>query len=186
MTSIRNLQTKINYLQRDIKYGSNGPVGVILTFAVVVSLILTYVAQEPAEFLKQSISYLQLVQILTIINMNIPDDYIAFARYFEISQLNFNFFDFLTLQEEMETKTRRNLMAGERSLLNLNFQSSNLFVEYIYFFVILILIIISHFVFKIIMRNKELEEESTLKIIADFFKNLFEFKIYINLILYTC
>ena len=82
MTSIRNLQNKINYLQRDIKYDSNGPVVVIITFAAVVSLTLTYVAQEPAEFLKQSISYLQLVQILTIINMNIPDDYIVFATYF--------------------------------------------------------------------------------------------------------
>ena len=124
-----------------------------------------------------------MVQILTLIDMNIPDDYIAFARYFEITQLNFDFFDFLTIQDEMAGD---NEAVGERSLTNLNFSNSNLIIEYFYFIIILIIIGISHATFKFIVKGKTFDDDdSYLKIVVDFLKNGFEYKVYINLLLYT-
>mmetsp|Transcript_8456 Transcript_8456/g.7472 ORF Transcript_8456/g.7472 Transcript_8456/m.7472 type:complete len:410 (-) Transcript_8456:47-1276(-) len=115
--------------------------------------------------------------------MNIPDDYIAFARYFEITQFNFDFLDFLTIQDALNDETKGEV--GHRSQTNMNFSNGNILVEYIYLFLIISVVIASHVIFKLLIRKKTFQQDSNLKIVIDFFNGIFEYKIYVNLVLYT-
>ena len=81
-----------------------------------------------------------MIQAVTLMNMNIPDDYIGFSKNFEVTSLTFDFVDFITLQDSLEDQTRRNLITGHKPLVNVGLPSGSLFVEYIYFFLLLILI----------------------------------------------
>lgn len=126
-----------------------------------------------------------MVQILVIINMNVPDDYITYSRHFEITQLNFDFLDFIKAQDSIEGETRRHLQAGFKPLRNLNFNNGNFMDEYIYLFMLLLVIGLFHAVFRLLIRNRKFKEDTYTKRIVDFFKNILEFKLYIYLIFYT-
>ena len=178
------MQTVDPYLNREIDYENNAPLSVIIAFAVAASLILTYVANSPANFVKLALAQAQVLQLVCLINTNVPDDYIAFARHFEITQLNMDFLDFIGIQESAKDNME-NRNVGFKSLTNVNFHTGNLIIEYVYLALVLAVIGVFHLMFWLVFRKRKFDDDSMIKKVVDFIRNILEFKVYLNLVIFT-
>ena len=77
-------------------------------------------------------------------NMNTPDNYVSYSQGYEVTKLNFKFVNGIGLQDALSKNTRRNLSTGYKSLTNIGFSSGNFFVNYVYFFLVLLLMALVH------------------------------------------
>lgn len=155
----------------------------IIGFYVGVSLIMCYAAKAPAEYMKLAILHSQMIQVIAIMNMDTPDDFIEFTKSFKINRWNLDFLDFITLKDAMEDGTRRNLKAGWKNLNNLEFKSGNLFTEYIYMTLFMIFVACFHAAYKLLLHFYKPEEYSFASEIIKRITQTLEWSIYINIFL---
>lgn len=88
----------------------------------------------------------QMVQVMSLFNMNVPDRYVDYSLSYEITKIDIKFVDFIDLQDSLATGTRRNLGSGYTSLSNIGFHSGNFFVNYCYYFLLMIILVLVHLV----------------------------------------
>ena len=78
----------------------------------------------------------QNVQIMTLFNMNTPEDYVGFSKSFGVTKMDLFIEDFTGAQEGREAGTRRALSVGYIPLYNVGYKSANFIINYLYFFIL--------------------------------------------------
>lgn len=74
--------------------------------------------------------------------MNVPNECVDYSLSYEITKVDIKFIDFIELQDGLSTGTGRNLDAGYTSLSNIGFHSGNFIVNYCYFFLLVIILVL--------------------------------------------
>mmetsp|Transcript_42173 Transcript_42173/g.48963 ORF Transcript_42173/g.48963 Transcript_42173/m.48963 type:complete len:182 (-) Transcript_42173:963-1508(-) len=138
--------TTSSYLYRDVESVSAAGVGTPIAAALAVSIGVSIASGATPVVAGLGISQCQSIQTLSMLNMNTPNNYVQYSQGYEITKLNFKFVNFVGLQSSLDSKTRRNLSTGYTSLTNIGFYSGHFLVNYIYFFLALVLAGLAHLV----------------------------------------
>lgn len=171
------------YLQRSVKPDHETLVSILLAITIVISLIMCYISGTPAVFLQLLLAQCQTIRAISLFNIEMPNKYVKFSKNFSLSSFTFSFLDFFTLQDEM--KEAFDGRTGEFHLNNLGFKTGSLIIHYIYFYLILALLVMLHALFKPVVAWLNPKEDSVLDKICQGFKKVFEYSIFINLIVNT-
>jgi hypothetical protein len=123
----------------------------------------------------------QVVQVFSLFNMNKHRDYVKFSQAFSVTKLDFKFLDFIELQDSMETGTRRNLESnGYKDLANVRIDTVSFFVNYIYWFFVVLLLAIFHGIVILLLKLKWIKKEKNVRIKKTLkaIRKSFEFGVY--------
>ena len=131
--------TDSKHLQKDVEASHEVLVSVLLAVYIIGSLILCYVGDIPTVFIQLLLSQCQSIMVISWFNMNIPNKYVKFSKSFDLASFTFDFLDFITLKDELQEEFGDR--TGRISLNNVGYETGSLFVEYIYFFVVLAILI---------------------------------------------
>ena len=95
----------------------------------------------------------QNVQIMTLFNMNTPEDYVGFSKSFGVTKMDLFMGDFTGAQDGRESGTRRALSSGYIPLYNVGYKSANFIINYLYFFILFGILGVSHLVLIIVLSS---------------------------------
>lgn len=127
-TSSSNSTSK--YLTRDIEEVSPEGVGVPVFASSYAAIGLGYASGSAPVIAGLGVGQCQSAQIMSLFNMNVPDNYVGYSQSFEVTKIDMKFMDFIKLQDGLAKGTRRNLSTGHVSLSNIGFSSGNFLVNY--------------------------------------------------------
>ena len=129
----------------------------------------------------------QVAQIFSLFNMNRPNDYDEFSQSFSVTKLDLKFLDGIELQSSLKDETRRNLVStGYKDLSNVRIDTGSFLVNYIYWFVVVLLLAIFHGIIILLTKLKcikEREESSKIKKTLKAIRKAFEFSVYFYIVM---
>lgn len=93
----------------------------------------------------------QNIQVMTLFNMNNPNDYISFSKSFGVTKLDIFLGDMTDTQSDREAGTRRNLKSMHTPIYNAGYKHGSFIVNYIYYFILLGLLFILNMIIVVIV-----------------------------------
>lgn len=131
-----------------------------------------------------AIGQCQFASILCLFNMNVSDTLCEYGQSFSSTKIDMRYLDFIGIQSNMYDDTRRNLNSkGYKSLSNINIDSGNFIANYIYLFILYIILGFIHLVVFLLTKleciSKYPEKCISRTMVA--IKNAFEFSVYFYL-----
>ena len=132
-SSSSSTQTE-SYLNRNISPISPQGIGAPIALAVASIIVSSLVSGASPVTAGFGVFQWQNIQILSMIDMNTPDNYVSYSQGFEVTKLDFKFVNFISLQSSLKDSTRRFLSNNDyKSMTNIGFGSSHFLVNYWYF-----------------------------------------------------
>jgi hypothetical protein len=136
-----------------------------------------------------AIGLCQIVQVFALFNMNRHRYFDEFSQAFQVSKLDFKFLDITGLQDSVGGQTRRSLETnGYIDLSNVRLDTGSFIVNYMYWFIVVILLGIFHGIIILLTELeciKELEEDKAIKKTLTSIRKTFEFGVYFYIVMAT-
>lgn len=135
-----------SYLNRSYQEVSPEGVGAPVFGMTALAVGLGFITGSVPVVAGLGVGQCQTVQVMSLFNMNVPNTYVDYSLSYEITKIDIKFIDFIELQDSLNTGTRRNLDVGYTSLSNIGFYSGNFIVNYCYYFLLMIFLVLVHLV----------------------------------------
>lgn len=141
-----NSSTGSSYLNRSYQEVSPEGVGAPVFGMTTLAVGLGFITGSVPVVAGLGVGQCQTVQVMSLFNMNVPNEYVDYSLSYEITKIDIKFIDFIELQDSLNTGARRNLDVGYTSLSNIGFYSGNFIVNYCYYFLLMVILVLVHLV----------------------------------------
>lgn len=132
------------YLNRDVAQTlqAEASIGVLAGVSSASTIGLSAIMQGSVSGVSAGIGQCQIFQVLTLVNMNTPDNVVKTSKSFKTTRMDFYFVD-PGFQSNIEDDTKRSLPSvytGYKDLSNIGFTNGSFLVNYLFFYIILAIV----------------------------------------------
>lgn len=132
------------FSKRNLEPVSPEGVGAAVFGVTAISVVLGIISGTVPIVAGLGITQCQTTQIMSLFDLEFPDNYLDYSLAYEITKFDIKFIDFIELQDSLSENSRRNLNSGHVSLRKIAFFSGNYIVNYCYFFLLMTFLVILH------------------------------------------